>query len=100
MAQPITVDIPHALGRQGARLRLDGGIGKLADMFPGGGTVAHRWEADTMIFTVQAMGQTIASRIEVHDTHVRAIIDLPPLLSLFAERIKAKLSRDGTKLLE
>jgi hypothetical protein len=100
MANPVTVDIPHRLGRNGARSRLDGSIGKLADMFPGGGTVTHHWEGDTMVFTVQAMGQSIASRLEVHDAHVHAVIDLPPFLSLFAERIRAKLSKDGPKLLE
>jgi len=100
MTNPLTVDIPHKLGRDAARSRLDGGIGKLADMFPGGGAITHRWEGDTMLFTVQAMGQTIASRLEVHDAFVHAVIDLPPFLSLFAERIRAKLSKDGPKLLE
>jgi hypothetical protein len=100
MANPVTVDIPHRLGRNGARSRLDGSIGKLADMFPGGGTVTHHWEGDTMVFTVQAMGQSIASRLEVRDAHVHAVIDLPPFLSLFAERIRAKLGKDGPKLLE
>lgn len=100
MANPVTVDIPHKLGRDSARSRLDGGIGKLADMFPGGGNVMHHWEGDTMVFTVQAMGQSIASRLEVHDAHVHAVIDLPPFLSLFADRIRAKLNKDGPKLLE
>lgn len=100
MANPVTVDIPHKLGRDSARSRLDGSIGKLADMFPGGGNVTHHWEGDTMVFTVQAMGQSIASRLEVHDAHVHAVIDLPPFLSLFADRIRAKLNKDGPKLLE
>ena len=100
MTNPVTVDIPHKLGRDSARSRLDGGIGKLADMFPGGGNVTHHWEGDTMVFTVQAMGQSIASRLEVHDAHVHAVIDLPPFLSLFADRIRAKLNKDGPRLLE
>jgi hypothetical protein len=100
MANPITIDIPHTLGRASARARLDGRISTLADTFPGGGTVVHRWEGDTMIFNVQAMGQSIASRLDVHDSHVHAVIDLPPLLSLFAERIRAKFSKDVPKLLE
>ena len=100
MANSLTVDIPHRLGRDTARSRLDGGIGKLADMFPGGGTISHHWEGDRMIFTVQAMGQSIACRLDVHDTNVHAEIDLPPFLSLFADKIRAKLSKDGPKLLE
>ena len=100
MANPISLDIPHKLGRAGARARLEGRIGSLADTFPGGGTVVHRWEDDTLIFNVQAMGQSIASRLDVHDAHVHAVIDLPPLLSLFAERIRAKFTKDMPKLLE
>jgi hypothetical protein len=100
MANPLTVDIPHKLGRDAARSRLEGGIGKIAEMFPGGGTVMHRWEGNTMRFTIQAMGQTIVSRLDVHDTHVHAEIDLPPFLSLFADKIRAKLNKDGPKLLE
>ncbi len=100
MANPISVDIPHKLGRNGARARLDGRIAKLAETFPGGGAVTHRWEGDTMIFNVHAMSQSIASRLDVHDTHVHLVIDLPPLLSLFAERIRAKFTKDMPKLLE
>lgn len=100
MANPVIVDIPHKLGRDSARSRLDGSIGKLADMFPGGGTVTHHWSGDTLVFTVQAMGQTIASRLEIHDTYVHAVVNLPPFLSLFAERIRAKLGKEGPKLLE
>lgn len=100
MSTPITVDIPHKLGREAARSRIDGGIGKLADMFPGGGTVTHRWEGETMHFTVEALGQSVGSTLEVREDHVHAVIDLPPFLSLFADKIRSKLQKDGPKLLE
>ena len=100
MNPPLTVDIPHKLGREGARARLEGGIGKLASMFPGGGAVEHRWDGDRMHFTVRAMGQMVASRLDVFDDHVLAEIDLPPFLALFAEKIREKLTRDGPKLLK
>ena len=100
MTNPITVDIPHKLGRVGARARLESRIDTLVEMFPGGGTVTHHWEGDTMIFNIQAMGQSIASRLDVHDSHVHAVINLPPLLSLFAERIRAKFQKQVPKLLE
>ncbi len=100
MSEPIEVDIPHKLGMVGARGRLDAGIGKIAGMFPGGGTVQHRWDGDTMHFTVSAMGQTIASRLEVFETRVHASVDLPPMLALFANKIREKLQREAPKLLE
>ena len=100
MSEPITVEIPHKLGREAARTRIAGGVGKLAGMFPGGAAVDHRWEGDTMHFTVAAMGQRIASRLSVAEDKVRAEIDLPPFLALFANRIREKLQRDAPKLLE
>lgn len=100
MTQPITVDIPHKLGLAEAKRRVEHGFGKLADWIPGGSVTMHRWDGDTLHFTVQGMGQSIVSRLEVGEDKVRAIVDLPPLLALFAEKIRAKLAKDGPKLLE
>ena len=100
MSDPVTVEIPHKLGLAGARARVEGGVGKLAGMIPGGAAVDHRWEGDTMHFTVAAMGQRIASRLTVGAEKVRAEIDLPPLLALFADKIRAKLAKDAPTLLQ
>lgn len=99
MADPITVDIPHRLGKADARARIDGRIGELAGMIPGGAEVDHRWEGDTLHFTVAAMGQRIASTLEVMEDKVHATVDLPPLLALFAGKIREKLAREAPKLL-
>ncbi len=100
MTEPITVDVPHKLGLAAAKTRVAGGIGKLAGMFPGGAAVDHRWEGDTMHFTVAALGQRVASRLTVFDDRVHAEVDLPPFLALFADRIRAKLAKEAPKLLE
>lgn len=100
MSDPIELDIAHKLGKAGARARLEAGIGRLAGMFPDGGSVTHRWQGDTMHFTVSAMGQTIASRLEVFEQRVHATVDLPPMLALFADRIRDKLQREAPRLLE
>jgi hypothetical protein len=100
MTQPITVDIPHKLGLEEAKRRVEHGFGKLADWIPGGAVTMHRWDGDTLHFTVEGMGQSIVSRLEIDQDKVRAIVDLPPLLALFAEKIRAKLAKDGPKLLE
>ncbi|TGX54919.1 hypothetical protein E5A73_05615 [Sphingomonas gei] len=99
MADPVIVDIPHKLGREAARARIAGGVGKIAEIVPGGGHVEQRWEGDTLHFTVSAMGQQVASRLEVRDDKVRAEVDLPPMLALFASKIREKLAEKGTKLL-
>jgi hypothetical protein len=100
MPEPVTVDIPHQLGRDAARARIAAGIGRIGGMIPGGGAVEERWDGDTLHFTVTAMGQTVASRLEVRDAHVHAVVDLPPFLALFAGKIREKLQKEGPRLLE
>lgn len=99
MAEPITVDIPHKLGRAGARQRLDQGTGKLAEIIPGGNVTQRKWEGDTLHFVVEAMGQRLAAKIEVHEARVHAVLELPPFAALFAAKFKDKLLGVGTKLL-
>lgn len=99
MTQPLAVDIPHQLGKVGVRARLDSGVGKLGEKIPGGATVQHRWEGDTMHFTVGAMGQQIACTATVFDSHVHAVVDLPGLLAMLAGPIKAAIESQGPKLL-
>ena len=100
MSVPIEVDIPHKLGRDAARARVERGTGKLASFVPGGTVSEHRWDGDTLSFTVEAMGQRVASRLTVLDDKVHAVFDLPPFLALFGDKIRAKLAKDGPKLLE
>lgn len=100
MSQPITVDIPHKLGRAEARQRLANGIGQLAGMIPGSAVTANRWEGDTLMFNIEALGQRVATRIDVFDDHVRATLDLPAFLAFMADKVRAALSGTGRKLLQ
>jgi hypothetical protein len=100
MSVPIEVDIPHKLGRAAARTRIENGTGKLASFIPGGTVSEHRWDGDTLSFTVEAMGQRVATRLTVLDDKVHALFDLPPFLALFGDKIRAKLVKDAPKLLE
>lgn len=99
MVDPITLDIPHKLGREAARARIAGGVHKIAEIVPGGGTVDQRWEGDTLHFSVSAMGQSVTSRLDVHDDKVHAEVHLPPMLALFANKVREKLAEKGGSLL-
>jgi hypothetical protein len=100
MGTPITLDIPHKLGKDGVRARLDGGIGRIGEKIPGGASVEHRWNGDTMHFTVGAMGQTIASELTIFEDKVHAVVDLPAFLGLFAGAVKAAIEKEAPKLLK
>jgi hypothetical protein len=100
MTEPITMDIPHKYGREGVRAKLDGGVNKIAGVVPGGVVKDHRWDGDTLHFTIEGMGQRVASQVELFDDKVRATIDLPPFLALFAAKIRDKLAKEAPKLLK
>ena len=100
MADPITMDIPHQQGREGVRAKLDRGVEKIAGVVPGGVVKDHRWDGDTLHFTIEGLGQRVASTVELFDDKVRATIDLPPFLALFAAKIREKLAREAPKLLK
>lgn len=100
MAAPITLDIAHSLGKTAVRQRLDSGIGKIGAIVPGGAEVKHDWDGDMMNFSLTAMGQTMACRATVFEDRVRAEVDLPPMLALFAGKIRDTLGQELPKLLK
>ncbi|MCA9239661.1 MAG: polyhydroxyalkanoic acid system family protein [Planctomycetales bacterium] len=105
MARPVTVSVPHQLGRAGARRRIEEGFGRLQQQMTGGmGAVLawqHRWDGDRLHFESGGMlGQKLTGRLDVADDAVRIEIDLPEVLAALADRIAGKLKDTGQKLLE
>jgi hypothetical protein len=100
MTKPVVVDLPHSVGAEEAKRRIAGGIGKLKDHLPGGGTVQHHWTENRLNLGVQAMGQEVAARIDVGDKVVRVEVQLPGFLSFFSGKIEQLMQRHGTELLE
>lgn len=100
MTAPIEVDIPHQLGTAAAKERIGSSFGKLADFIPGGAVTEHRWEGDSLFFTVEGMGQRVAARLDVTAANVHASFELPAFLAMFSDKICAKLQKEAPKLLE
>jgi hypothetical protein len=104
MARPIEVSIPHALGKEEARQRIDQGFGKLRSQLTGGlgGMVSfqERWAGDQLEFEGGALGHKVRGRLEVLADSVRIQVDLPEMLAAIAERIRGTLQQEGRKLLE
>jgi putative polyhydroxyalkanoate system protein len=101
MPQPLIVSIPHRLGRQEARRRLDSSITRLR---PELGILLselnYHWEQDTLNFIGSAMWQRISGRIEVLDDAVRVEIDLPWMMQVLRDTIARRVRGRGTALLE
>ena len=100
MTTPIQVDLPHKLGAEEARRRIDGGIGRLKDFIPGGAEVRSAWTGDRLGLQVGAMGQEVNAQIDVRETFVRVELLLPPALAFFGKAIEAALKRKGADMLE
>lgn len=100
MTKPMIVDLPHSLGAEEARRRIENSTGKLTDHIPGGAQVRSGWEGDRMNLDVQAMGQEVSARIDVQEKIVRVEVVLPAMLSFFGSRIEGYLKSKGTQMLE
>ncbi|MCW3838390.1 polyhydroxyalkanoic acid system family protein [Sphingomonas canadensis] len=96
---PLIVEIPHGLGRDGARARIAAGAERLADMVPGGTMSDAHWEGDTYHFRVATMGVAVPCRLYADDGHVRAELELPGYAAMFAGKIRDKLIEKGAALL-
>jgi len=100
MAAPITVTIPHQLGRAEAHRRIETGFAKLVNLLPGKtGASSERWDGDQLTFSAAALGQTVSGVITVLDNVVTMEIELPGLLGMIANGIKDRLHKAGQLLL-
>ena len=99
MNQPISVDLPHSLGKDEARRRIANNTHKLAEHIPGGAQTSSSWATDELTLNVSAMGQGIEAKILVEDTRVRVQMMLPPLLAMFAKPIESMLRSKGSDVL-
>ena len=100
MNKPIVVDLPHQLGAEEAKRRMQGGIGKLKDYIPGGGHVQSSWDGNRMNLRVQAMGQEVVGHLDVEEAKVRMELMLPAFFSLFSGTIEGLLKSRGAEMLE
>jgi hypothetical protein len=99
VSDPVIVDIPHKLGRDAAKVRLESGLEKLTSFIPGSTVANHRWDGNSLFFTVKAFGQTAGAKLDVFEDRVRAELSLPAVLASLAGKAKEFLAQNGQKLL-
>jgi len=99
MSTPISITIPHQLGRVEARRRIETGFASLVRQLPGGGTCQEHWDGDELSFSVGGMGQTISGVIDVLDAAVTIKIELPGIFGAIASALKGRLEKAGQLLL-
>jgi hypothetical protein len=100
MAQPLVVVIPHQLGAEEARRRIEAGLEKMRAQFASQLSASEvAWAGDQAAVHVAAMGQRIDAKLDVAPDNVRVEIVLPWLLARFAEKAQGWLTKAGTDIL-
>jgi hypothetical protein len=104
MGRPITVSVPHKLGKSEARRRIEEGFSSIQrNQSAGLGgllSVHERWEGDRLYFDAGGLGQKVSGRLDVLTDSVELQIEVPEMLALIADRILATLRTGTQKLLE
>ena len=101
MAKPLTVTIPHNLGREEALRRIQGGLDTARSRFAGQLTVREeKWTGDHLDFHVAALRQELRGTIDVAASDVTVTVELPWILATLAEKAKALVTKQGTLMLE
>ena len=95
------IDLPHELGRDEARRRMQARIGDLPDHIPGGiAEVRASWPGDyRMALEVAALGQQVSAMLDVEDRRIRISLELPLMLRFASGAIEAAVQRKGRELL-
>lgn len=100
MATPLSISIPHQLGRVEARRRIETGFAKILGQLPGSAGSSHeRWDGDRLTFSVSAMGQTISGVVDVLDAAVTMELELPGVLGMIASGLTGRIQTAGRLLL-
>jgi putative polyhydroxyalkanoate system protein len=104
MSRPISVNIPHSLGKDEAKRRIDESFGNLQTQMSGGmlGLMSfnRQWEGDRLSFSGGGLGQKITGRLDILPDAVQVQVDLPELLAAIADKITGRLQQETKKLLE
>ena len=101
MPPPLVVTISHHLGREGAKRRIEEGIGSIRSQVAAVAvSIEDRWEGDRLELRAVALGQQVAATAEVFDDVVRVEVQLPGVLGMIANAITRRIRVEGTKLLE
>jgi len=100
MSKPISVTIPHQLGRAEARKRIDEGFADMSRHLGGAaGALDKRWDGDRLDFSLTSLGQSITGHVAVADALVTVEVLLPGFLAMIAGKVQGTLRKEGQLLL-
>lgn len=95
------VPIPHNIGKDEVRRRLQSRSHEIGQFVPGGmADVTTSWpNEDRMNLSVKAMGQGVDGCVIIEETQVIFEVNLPPALSFVEPMVAGAIRQQGEKLL-
>ena len=101
MPQPIIVTIPHRLGKDEAKRRVQAGFNNVRSHVNNSFvTLKDAWAGDHLDFQANLLGKSTTGSVDVADDHVRLEVPLPWALAMLANKAKALVKRKGQLMLE
>lgn len=101
MTKPLTVSIPHHLGKDEAVRRMKAGLGTVSTQYGHLLQVNEEvWTDNHLAFRVTALKQQVSGTIDVADDHVRLEVTLPWLLAKLADGAQTLIRSKGKLMLE
>ncbi|MBT8427345.1 MAG: polyhydroxyalkanoic acid system family protein [Erythrobacter sp.] len=96
------VPLPHDLGKEEVRRRLQARSHEIGDAIPGGmADVETSWpNEDCMALDIKAMGNVTRAQVLIEETQVIFEVNLPPALSFVEPIVASAIRKKGQKLLE
>ncbi len=96
----LTLSIPHQLGRDEARRRIQDQLAQLNGQYGHlVGAVQQSWYGDRMEFRVTAAGDSVSGRVFVENREVRVEVELPWMLAMLGGVLRREIERKGQQLL-
>ncbi|WP_278391558.1 polyhydroxyalkanoic acid system family protein [Sphingobium yanoikuyae] len=94
------IDIPHQLGREEAKRRVEQGLPKLEQHIPGGGTMTATWPSDYALdMEISAMAQTIPVKLLIEEDKVHGTVSIPMFLKMMSGPISDFIKTSAQKML-
>jgi hypothetical protein len=86
----LEVRVPHSVGRDEARRRLDAAIVRARDEYADKvGEIEASWEREDLLrLQLSVLGMPIGSEVDVRDEELVVRVEVPGMAGLFAGRIK------------
>ena len=86
----VEVRVPHSLGRDEVKRRLDAAVGRARDEFGEKiGDLDASWDGDERLrLLLSVMGMQIDSEVEIQASELLVRVQIPGMAGLFAGRIK------------